>query len=110
MFDEPDHLEKWRSGTGQQLLVHRENPECKEFGCVIHHPTDHCMRDFPTYYRYDRGLMERICPHGVGHPDPDDLAFKRRTYHGRMHPDQYFKYEAIHGCDGCCFEDRKAVK
>lgn len=29
--------------------------------------------------------MERICPHGVGHPDPDDT-----------NPD------TVHGCDGCC--------
>jgi hypothetical protein len=30
--------------------------------------------------------MERICPHGVGHPDPDDV----------------FATDTVHGCDGCC--------
>jgi hypothetical protein len=43
------------------------------------------MKDWPQHYRYDRGMTERICPHGVGHPDPDD-----RTANG------------VHGCDGCC--------
>lgn len=33
--------------------------------------------------------MERICPHGVGHPDPDCMYAKRDT---------------VHGCDGCCLE------
>ena len=31
--------------------------------------------------RFDRSFMERICVHGVGHPEGDDL---------------------MHGCDGCC--------
>jgi hypothetical protein len=37
--------------------------------------------------------MERICPHGVGHPDPDDAAYHIRIGQG---------YKTIHGCDGCC--------
>jgi hypothetical protein len=43
------------------------------------------MRRWPQNWRGDRYLIERICPHGVGHPDPDDL-----------NPD------TVHGCDGCC--------
>ena len=31
---------------------------------------------------------ERVCPHGIGHPDPD------RPHHGG----------GVHGCDGCCKE------
>lgn len=57
------------------------------------------MRDFKTHWRDDRKLMERICPHGVGHPDPDDIAFKRRVL-----GDKFANLEAIHGCDGCCCE------
>jgi hypothetical protein len=34
--------------------------------------------------------MERICEHGIGHPDPDD----RRIRTGEDMGD--------HGCDGCC--------
>lgn len=52
------------------------------------------MRAFPTHWRADRGLMERICPHGVGHPDPDDLAWQEE------HRPQ--AAAGVHGCDGCC--------
>ena len=35
--------------------------------------------------------MERLCKHGVGHPDPDDMAVKKRPLGG------------LHGCPcGCC--------
>lgn len=33
--------------------------------------------------------MERICPHGVGHPDPDEIDLEVNA-------------KGIHGCDGCC--------
>lgn len=76
--------ETYLSGTGQDLLVHPWSV-CHGRACVIHAPSDHSMRDFPTHWRSDRGMMERICPHGVGHPDPDDPSDDR-----------------THGCDGCC--------
>lgn len=55
--------------------------------CPIHRPSAHHMRDWPQNWRPDRRLMERICPHGVGHPDPDD-----------PNPD------TVHGCclPSCC--------
>jgi hypothetical protein len=60
--------------------------------CTIHNRSDHPMRAFPQQWRSDRMMMERVCPHGIGHPDPDDIKLV-----GRYGPD-----EAIHGCDGCC--------
>lgn len=78
------------------LSTHAENEGCKD-GCCIHSPSDHSMKDFPMYWRADRVLMERTCPHGIGHPDPDDIAFKR-VQHGGSVADA----EAVHGCDGCC--------
>ena len=60
---------------------------CEGQPCTIHNMSDHSMRSFPQHYRGDRGFMERICPHGIGHPDPDDILDK---------------FEAVHGCDGCC--------
>lgn len=84
---------RYVTGTGQILIdVHAETPECAVLGCVIHSPTDP-HRDWPTHFRADSGLMERICPHGIGHPDRDSVAwFERR---GRTHMN-------VHGCDGCC--------
>ena len=77
-------MEKWTSGTGQKIMVH-DREICEGQICPIHNPSDHHMRDWPTNWRYDRGMMERICPCGVGHPDPDDRA-----------------EDTIHGCCGCC--------
>lgn len=69
-----------------QAISHVHDPiGCEGRPCVIHHPSDHHMRSWPLHWRDDRYLMERICEHGVGHPDPDD----RNT-------------DGIHGCDGCC--------
>lgn len=81
-------------GTGQRLHnIHSPSACAGEF-CVIHNPSDHNMRSFPTYWRADRGIMERICPHGVGHPDPDDLVFQDAHFPNRA--------AGVHGCDGCC--------
>lgn len=61
--------------------------------CAIHNLTDHSMRHFPQHFREDTGLMERTCPHGIGHPDPDSLPFFEEM--GIRGMDR-------HGCDGCC--------
>lgn len=61
--------------------------------CVLHSPTDHHMRDWVVVYREDRGFFERLCEHGVGHPDPDMLPFWKMLN---------LESEAVHGCDGCC--------
>lgn len=71
--------------TGPVLRnVHSPNG-CFGRPCIIHAPSDHHMRDWPIIWRDDRGITERACAHGVGHPDPDQRP-------GDM----------IHGCDGCC--------
>ena len=90
--------EEYMTGTGQLLTrLHAEVPSCQGFGCAIHWPSHHSMRDFPTHWRVDRSLMERICPHGVGHPDPDHMTWLRRTK-----GDEAADAEGVHGCDGCC--------
>jgi hypothetical protein len=58
--------------------------------CCIHNPSDHHMRSWRQSFRFDRGIMERLCPHDIGHPDPDD----RRIRNGAD--------DGVHGCDGCC--------
>ena len=64
---------------------------CTGQHCTVHNRSDHTMRSFPQHWRGDRGIMERICPHGVGHPDPDS-------------PWDDDSYQWVHGCDGCCHE------
>jgi hypothetical protein len=83
-------MENYTSGTGQKMVVHSKD-DCA-LPCPIHGSSNHHMKDWPTHWRQDRGIMERICPHGVGHPDPDD----RRIRTG--------KDTGAHGCDGCCVQ------
>jgi len=80
--------------------VHPQIEECSQNGCVIHAPSEHHLRHMPTSFRYDRQMMERICEHGIGHPDPDYLSFIERTQ-----GIEAAKTESIHGCDGCCQAD-----
>ena len=82
---------------GNILDVHPATQCALPDRCSVHNPSDHPLKDAPYNWRNDRGLMERICEHGVGHPDPDDLAYKKAVI------PNYEDYEfGVHGCDGCC--------
>lgn len=79
---------------GPGVLKNTHSPEkCAGRPCVIHSPSEHHMRSWPMNWRSDIGVMERMCPHGIGHPDPDDVAY---------HISIGQKWAASHGCDGCC--------
>lgn len=80
--------------TGPPLVVH-EVSKCAGHFCCIHRPSRHPLATAPLNWRGPDIGMERICEHGIGHPDPDDLAHRESaglTPHG------------IHGCDGCCYD------
>lgn len=81
--------------AGYPLVVHAPG-RCGGEMCCIHNPSAHALSDRPLHWRDDRAIMERICVHGVGHPDPDDAAWRKRS--GRD-PDGW---DNVHGCDGCC--------
>lgn len=77
--------------NSQETLEHVHSEYfCALRPCTIHNRTDHHMRSWPQHWRDDRRFMERICPHGIGHPDPDS-------------PWAAGSAMWIHGCDGCCF-------
>ena len=79
---------------GEEYYLHVHGATtCLGEHCVAHNPSDHSMRDFPLVYRSDKNLFERVCPHGVGHPDPDSVEFFELMGDTTM---------AVHGCDGCC--------
>lgn len=83
--------ELYTTGTGQELYVHTED---KCIGpCAIHYPTMGHTAAWPTHWRDDRGIMERLCPHNIGHPAVEQFGYWRRT--GQ-------EWQAVHGCDGCC--------
>lgn len=89
-------MEKVKLVGGQWLMAHAAS-RCVGEVCCIHNPTDHHMREWPQNWRYDGGKMERICPHGIGHPDPDDITFKL----GDVEHEEV-NWRKVHGCDGCC--------
>lgn len=91
---ELDGIERiWMDDSGQTIYAVHAPADCVGRPCCIHAPSDHHMRDFPRHWRFDRRIMERICPHGVGHPDPDDAAYQLSAG---------IPYDGTHGCDGCC--------
>lgn len=84
----PSARTTWKPHRSNQMLTTHSIERCAGSHCCVHNPSDHHMKDWPQHYRSDTGITERICPHGVGHPDPD-CAVAQRSIDG-------------HGCDGCC--------
>lgn len=72
-----------------------ERRACAGTYCTIHHPSKHKMNSWPMLLR-ETALIERTCPHGIGHPDPDSAAFFNRRLGALAW--------GTHGCDGCCVE------
>jgi len=62
--------------------------------CPFHKPTEHSMSDWPSTFNWDMMRLDRVCEHGLHHPDPDT-------------PQELCSVE--HECDGCC-EVREAVE
>lgn len=84
--------ESFTDARGVLFWVHRRET-CRP-PCSIHSPSEHHMQAWPIVIREDSAaLVERICPCGVGHPDPDSLAF--------LDPDGVRSLGG-HGCCGCC--------
>lgn len=75
------------SGEGSLILGAHTEEACGGRSCALHGPSDHWARDMPLRWVHPggetdgpatrRGRMERLCPHGVWHDDPDDLAFRK---------------------------------
>ena len=71
---------------GQALRNVHDESVCRGRNCCIHNPSNHHMVGWDQNFRFDTRIMERICEHGIGHPDPDNpnaVGYR-------------------HGCDGCC--------
>lgn len=66
---------------------------CKGKPCMMHNPVSTHMDDWPVVFRLDRFLFERLCPCGVGHPDPSQFDHWEATGLG---------WQVVHGCCGCC--------
>lgn len=77
---------------GPPLVVH-DADRCAGTACCIHNPSEHSASTWPLDWRGPLGGMERVCPHYVGHPDPDDVAYRLRMG---------IPWIDGHCCDGCC--------
>lgn len=84
----------YTDSTGREVRTHHKD-KCAGQNCSIHNPSAHPLKNAPTVWRDDLKMMERVCTHGVGHPDPDDVAYNV----GILGKDDSY---ATHGCDGCC--------
>lgn len=90
-------MEEYVTNAGDKLKVHSK-ADCRGPVCPIHRPTPHHMRAWKMIWRGDRQIFERLCEHGIGHPDPDDQEAKL-FIQGFM--------DGVHGCDGCCARPRE---
>ena len=101
---------------GRASLRTHKPEKCAGRPCCVHNPSGHHMRDWPMNWRSDTGVMERMCPHGTGHPDPDHMAYVRSLTPEHDCPDEYpgdvfqsgecpyphLEWQGVHSCDGCC--------
>lgn len=89
---EEQALVKHQLENSNQVLMNVHSlDECLGDYCTIHNMSDHHMRSWRQHWRADWGFMERICEHGIGHPDPDEYLLSIRP-----------GIAGVHGCDGCC--------
>lgn len=88
---------------GTVWSVHSVDKCAGEF-CCVHNASPHHMRTWQLHFRTDKPgcLAERICPHGIGHPDPDSVAFIHRRLLGIGADMEQYTDVLTHGCDGCC--------
>lgn len=47
--------------------------------------------------RRETGLVEHLCPHGVGHPNPGSVIWMAEVTGQESW--------GVHGCDGCCRDE-----
>lgn len=66
--------------------------DCGEY-CDIHDRRSPWDSHYPLNWRDDRGIMEFICSHGIGHPTHAQVLYQERTGQSDA---------SIHGCCGCC--------
>jgi hypothetical protein len=112
-----DQTDPWfGANIGSQLLRVHPASQCagRDIPCCIHAPSGHHMATWPMKWRGDKNVMERTCPHGTGHPDPDHMAYVRSlTPEHECSYDYSYKcelgyphldWQSVHGCcpERCC--------
>lgn len=83
--------------TTRPMMKFHEPSVCVGEFCPLHNPSPHVLLHLNQQWRSAAYLMERICSHGVGHPDPDHISAVAKLKGHAFAPTQ-----SLHGCDGCC--------
>lgn len=84
---------EFHMNNGTILVNVHDKKQCAGRRCVVHNPTQHHMSMWPAEWDDAMGMVMRVCPHGWGHPDPDDRWF--RTTRSSF-------LACTHQCDSCC--------
>lgn len=94
-------LDLFTDSSGREWRVHKK-AICADSYCAIHNPSEHPLKDAKIVLRSGspfsskpHGFVERFCPCGIGHSDPDSVAFYDSI--GYTGTD-------VHGCCGHCVE------
>lgn len=77
------------------MNIHKPE-QCAGEPCPFHNPSEHALSGARMDIRAT-GLVERECEHGIGHPDPDSVAYLNA--HGATGAKGSW---GVHTCDGCC--------
>lgn len=85
----------YTDSTGAEIRTHHED-KCSGQYCSIHNPSKHLLWEAPTVWDNENKMMNRVCTHGVSHPDYDDVTYNV----GILGKDEASHVE--HECDGCC--------
>lgn len=85
--------EIWAAPNGAILENVHAASTCAGHPCMIHNPSDHPMVNW-SYFQGRDGMIYRECLHGIGHPDPDVVAWFVRMGMPLG--------EGSGVCDGCC--------
>jgi hypothetical protein len=82
-------MEPWVDDFGSKLQVHNDGT-CLGPNCTIHKTSMHALCLAPQKWDWERGIMLRVCVHGIEHTDVDEIK-----------TESCFDLK----CDGCCCED-----
>lgn len=74
--------------SGQSLQTHNSG-QCFGQWCAIHRPMPGPWESWPRQWRDDRGILERVCPCGTGHPVAEMYEWAIANGKG---------FELVHGC------------
>lgn len=93
-------MDSFLNPDGVKWTIHGKEG-CNGKPCAFHNPTNHHMNSWPLDLNKEKNLLfERVCKHGVRHPDPDSY-----NYLSSLEPSKSAEL-MNHDCDNCCKSHR----